>query len=268
MISRRHTIALFTAVVLLAATGCSKKTEQTSTVATPAAPATTPKEPSPFAPENIRATLGLAAGVKVQYAAEDGTVVSYEEFEKRAAKGQSVMLVKDEKTGDVTVRLQSAESMARLAAEAEAHLKAHPIQVPAIDLTDLAGRHYHDADLRGRPTLLSFFFDTCAPCIKEVPVLNAFALKHPEFNYLAITFDSAAAAKAFVQQRKLAWPVVADARPFIDSAGVNKFPTYLLLGADGHLVADNSGMDQRAMTDVDFGVQQLESWVDAKLAAK
>ena len=64
------------------------------------------------------------------------------------------------------------------------------------------------ADLAGRPTLLSFFFETCVPCIKEVPVLNAFARKHAEYNYLAITFDPIADARRFVAQRKFEWPVV------------------------------------------------------------
>jgi len=256
MISLRRTLALLAATALMAVAGCAQKTDK-------------PAEASnPFGPENIRGTLGLPASAKVQYADEDGTVVTYAEFEQRMTKGQSIELIKDGKSDNLTVKLQSAKTVAKNAAEQDAKRKAHPINVPAIDLTDLAGRHYHDEDLRGRPTLLSFFFDTCAPCIKEVPVLNAFAGKHPEFNYLAITFDPADAAKKFVEQRKLAWPVVAGAGAFIESAGVRSFPTYLLVDADGRLVADSSGMSSRAMTDVAFGVQELEQWVAGKLANK
>lgn len=251
----RRTLGLLAAFALLVVAGCGQNPEKAAS-------------PSPLAPENIRATMSLSDGVKVRYADVDGTVVQYPEFEKRMTPGGSVVFVKDEKTGDLTVRLQSAEATAKNTRDAEAKRKAHPINVPAIDLTDLAGRHYHDADLRGRPTLLSFFFDKCAPCIGEVPVLNAFARKHPEFNFLAITFDSTEAAKQFVVQRKLAWPVVANAGAFIESAGVRTYPAYLLLGADGHLLADTSGLEQRAMTDVEFGVRELETWVDGKLATK
>lgn len=257
MISARRAIApIVAAAVLLVGAGCTEKADKPAQAA------------NPLAPENVRVTLGLPASAKVQYALEDGTLVTFAELEKRMTKGQALAIIKNEKTGDVTLRVQSAQTTAKYAAEAQAQRKAHPINVPPIDLTDIAGHRHQDADLRGRPTLLSFFFDTCAPCIKEVPVLNAFAAKHADFNYLAITFDSAEAAKKFVEQRKLAWPVVADARAFVDSAGVRAFPTYLLLNADGRLVADNSGMSSRAMNDVDFGLQELEKWVAEKLAAK
>ena len=93
--------------------------------------------------------------------------MQYLEFKKRMTPGQSVVFVKDEKTGDLTVRLQSAEATAKNAADAEAMRKAHPINVPAIDLSDLAGRQYHDADLRGRPTLLTSSSSTCVPCIRK-----------------------------------------------------------------------------------------------------
>jgi len=41
-------------------------------------------------------------------------------------------------------------------------------EMPPFDLRDLAGKRITAASLKGKPTLVSFFFSTCMPCILEV----------------------------------------------------------------------------------------------------
>ena len=41
-------------------------------------------------------------------------------------------------------------------------------EMPPFDLKDLAGKRVTSASLKGKPTLISFFFSTCVPCILEV----------------------------------------------------------------------------------------------------
>ena len=202
--------------------------------------------------EQFRQMLHLPADAKLVYQAEDGSALTYPEFKKRADTHVGFEIIKDLTKGTATLRFGS-------------HFKGSEEKIatrmPAIDFTDIAGRRIRSADLAHKPSLFSFFFDSCVPCIKEVPILNAFARQHPEYNYLAITFDSKTAAQGFVKQHKLEWPVVADAKKFIESVGVSSFPTYLLVGADGRLLAHGSGLDERAMTDIDFGLREFERWV-------
>jgi hypothetical protein len=88
---------------------------------------------------------------------------------------------------------------------------------------------------------LSFHFAACAPCIREVPALNAFRRKHPEYNYLAVTFDDTKTAKEFVAKYPLEWPVIANAKRFIDAAGITAYPALVLLSADGAVLGNGNG---------------------------
>jgi hypothetical protein len=110
--------------------------------------------------------------------------------------------------------------------------------------------------------LLSFFFAECVPCIKETPILNAFRRKHPEFNYLALTFDAPAVAKAFVKKFGLEWPVAADTLKYMQAAGIKQFPAYVLLSEGGAVLGASFGLDTHSMADAAAGLKQFEGWVD------
>lgn len=115
------------------------------------------------------------------------------------------------------------------------------------------------ASLRGAVTLVDFFFAKCAPCIAEVPALNAYAAKHPDMKFLAVTFDDLATAKAFIHQRGFGWPVAHDGMPLINQLQVRSFPTLLLLDANGNLLAVHSGsMPIAHMRSVDGGISAAE----------
>ena len=134
------------------------------------------------------------------------------------------------------------------------------MRLPAIDATTLDGRHMRNADLADKPTLVSFFFATCVPCIKEAPVLDAFAARHPEFNVLAITPDPPDVARGYVSQRHFTWPVIADARAFIAAVQVRGYPTWLLVARDGRILARDTGLDEAAMREPAIGLAELERW--------
>jgi len=183
--------------------------------------------------KSLRDAMEIPAGTPVEFQGEDGKSMSADAFAAQmTAPGFSAVADKSQ-PGKMILRLQREKPKAP---------EPGPSHLPAMDLVDLSGRRVRNADLAGRPTLLSFYFATCVPCIKEVPALNAYRKAHPDLNYLAVTFDSAAEAKQFVADRGLGWPVVANARSFIDAASVRGFPTYMLVGPDGRILGRESGL--------------------------
>jgi peroxiredoxin len=136
--------------------------------------------------------------------------------------------------------------------------------LPTLDAEDLDGRRVRNADLAGRHTLVTFYFATCVPCIKEVPALNTYRRAHPDLNYLAVTYESVAEARAFVAKHGLEWPVIADARPFLDAAGVRGFPTYLLVSPDGRILGRESGLPLDPKEEIP-GLASLTAFVAAHL---
>ena len=88
------------------------------------------------------------------------------------------------------------------AAAAEQQLWAH-----SFSRTD--GSALPMQSFRGKPLLLNFWATWCAPCISEMPLLDAFEARASRagWNVLAIAIDSAEAVRAFVAAHQLQLPI-------------------------------------------------------------
>jgi len=137
-------------------------------------------------------------------------------------------------------------------------------EMPPFELPDLNGKRISAASLRGRPTLISFFFSTCKPCILEVGPLNRFAADRPQMNFLSVTFDDASEARAFVRRYGVKWRVVPEARDFIDRVRVKQYPTLALFDADGRLLGMKKGGASDALEAANVE-PQVKRWVDSLL---
>ena len=137
-------------------------------------------------------------------------------------------------------------------------------EIPPFDLKDLSGKRVTSASLKGKPTLVSFFFATCVPCILEVEPINRFAAARPQMNFLAVTFDEPAEARAFVKRYGLRWRVVPDAREFIDRMRVKQYPMMALFDANGRLLGTKKGgaRDELEAANVE---PQLKRWMEGLL---
>jgi thiol-disulfide isomerase/thioredoxin len=212
--------------------------------------------PAPASPEaQVRKMLGLPDDAKMRYLADDGTQMTFEAFSAKLARA-TFEVKTDRATGMTTLQLTEIGGRREIGAVTK---------LPPLDAKTLGGRPLRNSDLAGKPTIVNFFFATCVPCIKEVPVLNQFARKHPEFNYVAVTHDPADEAREFVARRKFDWPVIANAQTFVQAAQVRGFPTYLLVAKDGRIIGRGSGLDAESMKDADAGLKNFEEWVAARL---
>jgi thiol-disulfide isomerase/thioredoxin len=121
--------------------------------------------------------------------------------------------------------------------------------------------------LRGKPTLVNFYFSGCVPCILEVGPLNEFAASRKDLHFLAVTFDEPPEAKAFVQRYKFRWRIVPDARDFIDRMGVVRYPMLALFDAQGRLLGTRSGGVKDELEAAAVG-PAVRRWVDGLLRAQ
>lgn len=117
-------------------------------------------------------------------------------------------------------------------------------QIPQFTLTSLDGESYSNQQLRSNKlTLVNFFFVECGNCIAEIPVMNDFKAEHPEIPTVAITYDPAVAAQAYVRRWHLHWQVVPNAVRFTDQVGIWQYPMFALVDGQGRLVAMSGGWD-------------------------
>jgi len=113
---------------------------------------------------------------------------------------------------------------------------------PAIAATDIAGKPVALADYKGKYVLVDFWATWCAPCVAEIPSLQAaYAKHHPAgFEVLAVSLDDKPDAVVdYVKARKLPWRQVHNATAgvdVVDAFGVANIPASFLIGPDGTIL--------------------------------
>lgn len=182
---------------------------------------------------SFKQDLALEKMQTVEYFDEAGQRLDFEAFLTLVSSGRSFNIAHP------TAASASVSIAGKNAAPARpASYKLAPgAAFPTFKLRSNRGAMVDNRSLSGKVTLVNFLFATCAPCIAELPVLNAFAKAHPEIQSLGVTFDSASEARQFAVQRHFEWPLLANAQALVDAIGVTTYPGFALVGADGRILA-------------------------------
>jgi len=116
-----------------------------------------------------------------------------------------------------------------------------PQEVPDITFTNAAGETLTLADFRGRTILLNLWATWCAPCLKEMPALDALQgeMGSPVFEVVALSLDKGEEARELVETF-YARTDIQNMRLYQDTTARSMFafktpglPTTLLIGPDG-----------------------------------
>jgi cytochrome c biogenesis protein CcmG/thiol:disulfide interchange protein DsbE len=122
-----------------------------------------------------------------------------------------------------------------------------------------SGEMVHLADLKGKPVVLNFWASWCAPCVEEMPRLQAGYDKYRASGvvFVGLAFnDTQASGQPFLEKYKITYPAGPDKDGQISVAyGVTGVPETVFIGRDGRVVSKTPGgvsVDQ-----LDAGIQQL-----------
>jgi peroxiredoxin len=202
------------------------------------------------------ATLQLGATPQVRYLDANGKPLDYAAFAQQLHARRSYSISRDNLAGAAVLRLRPVGAHA---GEPGRFAFGRGDAFPPFALPSLDGSTQRLADFHGRYTLVSFFFAECAPCMAEVPTLNAFARAHGDVNVVAITFEDAVEAQGFVKDHGLTWNVLYHGESLTDTLGVGIYPTLMLLDPNGRVAGSAVGMT--LSDDPAKRLTDLESWI-------
>lgn len=117
------------------------------------------------------------------------------------------------------------------------------------------------AEMRGRPVLINFWATWCGPCRVEMPALQSATERHADegLTVLAVNaMEPADQVQDYMNELELTFPAVLDPDgDIIDLYGVRVFPTTVVVGSDGRVLAQHFG----ALTD-----ELIDEYVELALA--
>jgi len=99
--------------------------------------------------------------------------------------------------------------------------------------------------LRGKVVLLDFWGVWCQPCVKNLPVMEAWHRKFRDQGLVVIGIHSSHQADQlheFVAQSNVSFPVCVDDGTTAKAYGIDSWPTYLLIDKAGRVVAGPAGV--------------------------
>jgi len=122
-------------------------------------------------------------------------------------------------------------------------VQAEPIKFSAVDIN---GKAFHLSDYRGKWVLVNYWATWCAPCVKEIPELEAFHNKHKEnkavvlgLNMESIKLDK---LRSFLKDNMATYPIV-QVKMAVDTpfGAVYGIPTSFLVNPKGEVAAREVG---------------------------
>ena len=148
----------------------------------------------------------------------------------------SVVFLSSRAAGDFTFESQKTDSMSQLVIGS---------YLPEFTMTNTNGDTITSQSLKGKITVINFWFKDCAPCILELDDLHLLISKfenNPDFQYLSFTIDSNEKAKQAMEELGITYDVYPITSEESKRLFCIAFPTNLIIDQEGKVVYLKTGI--------------------------
>lgn len=106
---------------------------------------------------------------------------------------------------------------------------------PHFKLTDVNGKTYEIAALKGKIVVLNFWFIACHPCVAEMDRLNVIKNSYDPTKvvFLALSVDGTEALKIFLRTHNFEYHIVPNATQVANQYQIYAYPTSMVIDKKG-----------------------------------
>ena len=129
-----------------------------------------------------------------------------------------------------------------------------------VDFTTVDGRKHKWSNTEGEWTVVNYFAEWCAPCLREIPELNHFyEQNNDDIAIFAVSFDQLNSEQIsdLKQKYDIQFPVVAALNTLPWGQPPNSLPTTYILDADGNVQKQLKG--EQSAKQLIFTINQLKA---------
>ncbi|CAM1366489.1 TlpA family protein disulfide reductase [Tenacibaculum xiamenense] len=103
-------------------------------------------------------------------------------------------------------------------------------ELPPFELTQLNGKKLNSQSLKGKPTVINFWFSSCQPCRDEIPLLNEIKSEFKnKVNFISLTFQTRNEVQEFLKTNNFNFIHLIESREYIKTFGSIGYPKTLIL---------------------------------------
>jgi thiol-disulfide isomerase/thioredoxin len=107
---------------------------------------------------------------------------------------------------------------------------------PPFQFVSLIGDTVNLKSVGGKIVVVNFWFTTCEPCAREIPLLNEFVEKFKDNHqiiFIALALDQPGALRRFLKKRPFRYQIIPDSKDYAGLLGLDSYPAHMIVGQDG-----------------------------------
>ncbi len=176
----------------------------------------------------------------------DGRVLTWKQYQGKL-RTDSFSVDKAQVSGGFiqSISLKPAAAPDAIRKEAISSLRAYGTAAPAFELTDLNGKSYALAALRGKVVVLNFWFIKCPYCVAEMPELKQLSADYranPNVVFLSLAREPADRLRRYVAAKgDFGFAVLPLLPDMARSYGITGYPTTVVIDQNGQYAYDSEG---------------------------